>query len=273
MTPQPQGIFEQSENGDGNKFLTKCGALIVLMKTFDNTNTITTDKAKIPGWKRTLDIGLIFISLPLLVPLVIAVAVIIRLVSKGPILFKQERIGYGGQKFLFFKFRTMYIGADSVSHEGHLCQLIHSGTPMMKMDSQGDSRIIPFGIFLRATGLDELPQLINVLRGEMSIVGPRPCLPYEFKLYRPWQRERFNAAPGLTGLWQVSGKNNRTFSEMIELDIEYSRHFNFLLDLEIIFKTIPVLLGQLLETRKKNSVPQKIVAKPKTIFSVRATNH
>lgn len=228
--------------------------------------------AKTPCWKRVLDISLIVLVLPLLLPLATIITAIIWLVSEGPIFFKQERIGRGGQKFLCFKFRTMFIGAQSVSHEGHLRRLIQSDAPMTKMDMRGDSRIIPLGVFLRASGLDELPQLINVLRGEMSIVGPRPCLPYEFQHYLPWQRERFNAAPGLTGLWQVSGKNKTTFSEMIRFDIEYSRRCNLLLDLEIIFKTIPVLLAQVLDSKKK-AAPKTIAVEPEAIFSAHAANH
>jgi lipopolysaccharide/colanic/teichoic acid biosynthesis glycosyltransferase len=225
------------------------------------------------SWKRALDIGLIVVALPLLIPLGLAIAAIIRLVSKGPIFYKQQRIGLGGQKFLCFKFRTMSIGADTVSHEGHLRNLIQSDSPMTKMDSHGDSRIIPLGVFIRALGLDELPQLINVVRGEMSIVGPRPCLPYEFELYLPWQRERCNAAPGLTGLWQVSGKNKTTFSKMIRLDIEYSRRCNLLLDLGIIFRTIPVLLSQASSAQKKRiSSPKAITVESENIFPAHAAN-
>jgi lipopolysaccharide/colanic/teichoic acid biosynthesis glycosyltransferase len=235
------------------------------------------DKTSIPCWKRMLDVGIVILALPLLVPLALALVAIIRLVSKGPILFKQERIGQGGKKFLCFKFRTMFVGAGSLTHEGHLRQLIHSDAPMTKMDDHGDSRIIPFGVFLRATGLDELPQLINVVKGEMSIVGPRPCLPYEFEQYLPSQRERCNAAPGLTGLWQVSGKNATTFSEMVRLDIEYFRRCSLGLDLQIISKTIPVLLGQVLKARKKANPVRKTIAvkpvEPETIFRTRIINH
>ena len=239
------------------------------MKMLNNTNP---DKARIPAWKRAVDIGLIVLALPLLVWVVVVIVALIRLVSKGPIFFKQERIGQNGKKFLCFKFRTMRVGSDSVLHEGHLLRLIQSDAPMTKMDARGDSRIIPLGVFLRATGLDELPQLINVWRGEMSIVGPRPCLPYEFKHYLPWQRERFNVAPGLTGLWQVSGKNKTTFSEMVRLDIEYSRRCSFLLDAEIIFKTIPVLLTQASDVSKKQPLPKEMAVESKTIFPAHATN-
>lgn len=198
----------------------------------------------------------------------LGIGAIIRLVSKGPVLFKQERIGLGGRKFLCYKFRTMFTGTNSGSHEGHLRHLIESNSPMTKLDTGGDKRIIPFGVFLRATGLDELPQLINVLLGDMSIVGPRPCLPYEFQYYRPDQYERFSVVPGLTGLWQVSGKNRTTFKEMIRLDAEYSRRRNLALDLEIIFKTVPTLLTQVMDTREKKNRPQAL--EEETILSARA---
>ena len=185
------------------------------------------------------------------------IALIIRMVSAGPVLFKQERIGYLGGRFLCYKFRTMFVNADTGIHRGHLNQLMNSDAPMMKMDSKGDPRIIPFGRLLRASGLDELPQLINVLIGDMSLVGPRPCVSYEYENYLPWQRERFNALPGLTGLWQVSGKNRTTFTEMMELDIKYARTRTLWLDLKIIFKTVPALVIQMWDTRvKKNSRQQ-----------------
>jgi len=192
---------------------------------------------------------LVVVALPLLLPLMMLIALIIRMVSAGPVLFKQERIGYLGGRFLCYKFRTMFVNADTGIHQGHLNQLMNSDVPMMKMDSQGDPRIIPFGRLLRSSGLDELPQLINVLFGDMSLVGPRPCVSYEYEKYLPWQRERFNTLPGLTGLWQVSGKNRTTFTEMIQLDIQYARSRTLWLDLKIILKTIPALMIQMWETR------------------------
>jgi len=206
---------------------------------------------EIPRWKRTLDVVFILLILPFVLPLAILVAVLIRMVSDGPVLFRQERVGYLGQKFMCFKFRTMFVGAETTSHQGHLQHLMKSDTPMVKLDARGDSRIIPFGLLLRSSGLDELPQLINVLRGEMSMVGPRPCLPYERDNYLPWQRERFNTLPGLTGLWQVSGKNQTTFVEMMQLDISYSREKTLWLDLMIILKTVPAILGQALYAWKR----------------------
>jgi lipopolysaccharide/colanic/teichoic acid biosynthesis glycosyltransferase len=217
-------------------------------------------------WKRTLDIFLILLSLPLLIPLALFVALLIRSGSRGPILFMQERVGYRGKRFMCFKFRTMYVDADTTTHQGHLQNLMNSNTPMMKMDSKGDPRIIPFGLLLRASGLDELPQLINVLRGEMSLVGPRPCLPYEYEKYLPWQKERFGTLPGLTGLWQVSGKNKTTFVEMIQLDIKYAKNKTLWWDLKIILMTVPALIVQLLEARLVKKASFRPVH-PKTNYS------
>jgi lipopolysaccharide/colanic/teichoic acid biosynthesis glycosyltransferase len=206
---------------------------------------------QIPRWKRILDIILVVLSLPLVLPLTFLIVLVIRLVSEGPVLFRQERIGYLGRRFLCFKFRTMVVGADTRVHQGHLEQLMQSDQPMVKMDLQGDPRLIRFGLLIRSSGLDELPQIINVLKGEMSLVGPRPCVPYEYERYSPPQRERFNTLPGLTGLWQVSGKNRTTFAEMVRLDIDYVRKKSLWLDIGIILRTIPALVGQMLDTRHR----------------------
>jgi hypothetical protein len=134
---------------------------------------------------------------------------------------------------------------------------------------RGDPRIIPFGVFLRASGLDELPQLINVLRGEMSLVGPRPCLPYEYDKYLPWQKERFGTVPGLTGLWQVSGKNKTTFVEMIQLDIKYAKNKTLWWDLKIILMTIPALVIQMLETRQARKASSRPSSPENQLFQSR----
>jgi exopolysaccharide production protein ExoY len=210
----------------------------------------------LPGWKRALDFAIILVALPLILPLGLVLTAIIRLSSKGPVLFQQRRVGYRGKTFMCLKFRTMHCGAETLSHKGHLQHLMQSDAPMIKMDSSGDSRIIPFGRWIRASGLDELPQLLNVLIGEMSIVGPRPCVPYEAESYLPWQRERFDALPGLTGLWQVSGKNRTTFTQMMQFDIEYARTKNLWLDLKIIFLTPWALLVQLLDLRRQTKTPR-----------------
>ncbi|MBK9991680.1 MAG: sugar transferase [Verrucomicrobia bacterium] len=181
--------------------------------------------------------------------MVTIIALITKVSSPGPVLFKQTRIGLRGQQFLCFKFRTMKMNAETVSHQAYLAQLIGSNAPMVKMDAKKDARLIPGGWLLRATGLDELPQIINVLRGEMSLVGPRPCIPYEYENYTIMQKRRFASVPGLTGLWQVSGKNKTTFSEMIHLDIRYAHTKSLWLDLKIMVMTGPALLHQVLETR------------------------
>jgi lipopolysaccharide/colanic/teichoic acid biosynthesis glycosyltransferase len=205
---------------------------------------------RVPKWKRFLDISLIVLAAPALLPVMIAVAILVRIVSEGPVLFRQERVGYLGQRFMCFKFRTMFVNSDTSIHQGHLNHLVDSDTPLVKMDTEGDPRIIPLGKLLRAAGLDELPQLLNVLRGEMSLVGPRPCLAYEYSKYQRWQKERFNTLPGLTGLWQVGGKNKTTFTEMICLDIRYARTRTIWLDLNILLKTFPAVLVQVLESRE-----------------------
>jgi lipopolysaccharide/colanic/teichoic acid biosynthesis glycosyltransferase len=191
-----------------------------------------------------LDISCLLIVTPLLLPLVLATVIIIKATSKGPLLFRQERIGFLGKKFTLLKFRTRRLGSDTGVHEAHVACIMDGNRPMTKLDARGDTRVIPFGRVLRSAGLDELPQLINVLRGEMSLVGPRPCLPCEYDRHLPWQKERFRTLPGLTGLWQVSGKNRTTFNEMIDLDIQYVRTQSPWLNLKIMLKTIPVLIAE-----------------------------
>jgi len=177
--------------------------------------------------QRGLDIVGSLLGLLVLSPLFLAVALMIKLVSPGTVFFKQVRIGRGGKPFLLWKFRTMRTNADTAIHQSHMADLIRSANgetaakPMAKLND--DPRIIPLGWILRGTCIDELPQLINVLRGEMSLVGPRPAIPYEVREYLPWQTRRLDTTPGLTGLWQVSGKSRLTFDEMVRLDIRYVR--------------------------------------------------
>lgn len=202
-----------------------------------------TARNPLPAWKRTLDILCILAVAPVLLPVMAATALMVRLTSRGPVLFRQERIGLYGQKFMCLKIRTMHVAAETKSHQAHLAALMTSDKPMTKLDLE-DERIIPLGMFLRATGLDELPQLLNVLRGEMSLVGPRPCLPYEHDKFMAADPRRFDSVPGLTGLWQVSGKNKTTFQQMVSLDVEYSQSLSLWLDLRILASTLPVLIGQ-----------------------------
>ena len=208
----------------------------------------------LPTWKRVFDLALVLIFLPALLILGAAVAFLVACGSPGPVFFRQRRVGYKGREFTCLKFRTMRVDAETTSHRDYFRQLMESDIPMTKLDARSDPRLVPLGTLLRATGLDELPQFLNIIRGEMSIVGPRPCIPYEYERYQPWQRQRSDAVPGLTGLWQVSGKNRTTFNEMIQFDIDYSKRLSPWLDLQIIFKTLPALCGQCsdLRARKRN---------------------
>ena len=196
-------------------------------------------------WKRPLDILGIVISLPIILPVVGVLVLWIRLVSRGPALFRQVRIGKDGKRFVLYKFRSMHLNAGTERHETHIQHLVQSDSPMTKLDLLCDSRLIPGGCIIRAAGLDELPQLFNVLRGEMSLVGPRPCLPQEYGFFSHKQRERFDALPGITGNWQVHGKNQSTFSEMNDLDIQYVRNSSLMHDLAIILRTPRTLVSQL----------------------------
>jgi lipopolysaccharide/colanic/teichoic acid biosynthesis glycosyltransferase len=180
-------------------------------------------------------------------PLMVLLMCFVKLASPGPAFYRQRRIGYRGEQFMIFKFRTMRVHAETRVHEEYLEKLIVNEAPMTKLDAL-DPRLIPGGRFLRAAGLDELPQVFNVIRGEMSLVGPRPCTVVEFQSYRPEQRDRVNAAPGITGYWQVNGKNKTTFKEMIAMDIFYANNMSLSLDLTIIFKTISVLVRQTIES-------------------------
>lgn len=203
----------------------------------------------IPLWKRAIDLTCCVLVLPLLVLCALVMTVVTKLLSPGPVIFRQERIGYLGRRFKIYKFRSMHVNVDVTNHEKHFKNLVGTNAPMVKLDTHGDAWLIPGGWILRASGLDELPQIINVLRGDMSLIGPRPCLPSEADLYLPWQRERFNTLPGLTGLWQVSGKNRTTFEEMVRLDIRYAQTRSFGLDVKILFLTFPALLQQIYDTR------------------------
>src|SRR6266576_1691776 len=208
-----------------------------------------TSVRRAPGWKSGLDITCILLSLPVWLPLMILLMLVTRIASPGPIFYRQERIGFGGRHFFIWKFRTMKLSAETQAHERHLEKLMQVDCPMTKLDAYGDLRLAPFGRILRASGLDELPQIFNVLCGEMSLVGPRPCTPNEFAHHEPWQRERVNGLPGLTGYWQVNGKNKTTFNEMIVMDLFYLKKLSILLDLKIMLKTCAVIAAQLGESR------------------------
>jgi lipopolysaccharide/colanic/teichoic acid biosynthesis glycosyltransferase len=208
----------------------------------------TNDVMSIPFWKRALDHTCIWLTLPAWLLVMAAIAAWIRFASPGPLLYRQERVGYKGRRFMILKFRTMHTNAETQTHEGYLAQLIQSDCPMTKLDCN-DDRVIRGARSIRALGLDELPQIFNVIRGDMSLVGPRPCTPQELRNYKPDQRERINAPPGLTGYWQVNGKNKTTFTQMIAMDLFYAKNMSLWLDLVILLRTFPAIAEQVLESR------------------------
>jgi len=195
--------------------------------------------------KRAIDIAGSLAALILLSPLLFAVAIAIKLTSKGPTLFKQTRVGQYGVRFTFLKFRSMYFGSDPQIHQDYVARLISGGGDGEQGDANGgfykikdDPRVTPLGKFLRKTSLDELPQLFNVLKGEMSLVGPRPPIPYEVEAYDIWHRRRFlEVKPGITGLWQVKGRSRTKFEDMVRLDLEYARTWSLGLDFKILLET------------------------------------
>jgi exopolysaccharide biosynthesis polyprenyl glycosylphosphotransferase len=195
--------------------------------------------------KRAIDIAGSLTALILLSPLLFAVAIAIKLTSKGPTLFKQTRVGQYGGRFTFLKFRSMYFGNDPRIHQDYVARLISGGNDGKQGDANGgvykikdDPRITPVGKFLRKTSLDELPQFINVLKGEMSLVGPRPPIPYEVEVYDVWHRRRFlEVKPGITGLWQVKGRSRTKFEDMVRLDLQYARTWSLGLDFKILLET------------------------------------
>ncbi|HTZ87144.1 MAG TPA: sugar transferase [Solirubrobacteraceae bacterium] len=199
------------------------------------------------GVRRGLDILVAGGLLLLLAPLMLAIALLIRLESNGPAIFRQQRIGHRLRPFTILKFRTMRHEADTAPHREYVQSLITrpSGSePGRLYKLSVDDRVTKVGRFLRNWSLDELPQLLNVLLGHMALVGPRPVIPYEVELYPDSYLARFDVKPGVTGLWQVSGRNERTYSEMVNLDLEYAERASLLLDLSIIARTIPNVISR-----------------------------
>lgn len=204
----------------------------------------------IPLWKRMLDIVGSLVGIILFSPLLFLVAIGIRISSPGPIFFQQKRIGYKRKPFTLLKFRSMHAHADSEKHRKFMKEIFATGADRPNTKIENDDRIFPFGHFLRKTSIDELPQLFNVLKGEMSLVGPRPCLEYEAEEYLQWHTRRFHVLPGITGLWQVSGKNLLSFKQMIRLDIQYSKKISFWKDVSILLRTFPALVSIFFEKYK-----------------------
>lgn len=189
--------------------------------------------------KRLIDILLSLVGLVIVSPIMLIVAILIKLESSGPIIFSQKRVGLNGKEFNMLKFRSMVQNAEELKEK--LQKQNEMSGPMFKMKE--DPRVTKVGRFIRKTSIDELPQLINVLKGEMSLVGPRPSLPKEVAKFEPWMLERLNVKPGLTCYWQVSGRNNIDFEDWMKLDIKYVKDRNLVLDIKLIFKTFFVLFG------------------------------
>jgi lipopolysaccharide/colanic/teichoic acid biosynthesis glycosyltransferase len=242
----------------------------------------TTEVERVPGWdaglasvpiaptrpgyrlaKRALDLAGAGIGLVVTSPVMLGVALAIRTQSKGPVLFRQQRIGLGGRPFKLYKFRTMHATADEDAHRRYVRTLIRGEAPADPASAEGpiatdeatngatwvpietDPRVTGVGRLLRRTHLDELPQLLNVLRGEMSLVGPRPPIPYEVELYEPWHLRRLSVLPGLTGLWQVRAWGKLSFDEGVALDLEYIEQRSFMGDIGIILRTFwQILTGR-----------------------------
>jgi lipopolysaccharide/colanic/teichoic acid biosynthesis glycosyltransferase len=198
---------------------------------------------------RAVDVVVAGLALAVLAPVMAFIAAVVAYTSRGPALFKQVRLGEYGRPFVMYKFRTMYVDSDDRLHREYVRWLLQepaasAGGAEGLYKLVDDPRITPVGRWLRTTSLDELPQLLNVLRGEMSLVGPRPVLPWEAELFSPRHHKRFLVRPGLTGLWQTSGRNRLTMTQALDLDVQYVEEQCLRLDLAILLRTIPVVLGR-----------------------------
>jgi lipopolysaccharide/colanic/teichoic acid biosynthesis glycosyltransferase len=207
------------------------------------------EQARLPArWepvaRRAVDLAVVGIALLMLVIPMLLIAMAIRLGTPGPALYRQQRLGRGGRPFTMYKFRTMRVGGSDAQHRELIARELRGEDTSVggswKIDS--DPRVTRVGSLLRRTSIDELPQLINVLRGQMSLVGPRPCLDWEAEMFPAKFAERFDVPPGLTGLWQVSGRSTMGTLEMLELDLAYVRSWSFWTDLGILLRTVPTLL-------------------------------
>jgi lipopolysaccharide/colanic/teichoic acid biosynthesis glycosyltransferase len=198
--------------------------------------------------KRLVDLLLSLALIVMISPLLLLLWCLVRLTSSGPAFFRQERVGRNMRSFTMLKLRTMYVGNHDEIHRNYVTHLLSADEPTAAGDHglfklEQDPRVTPLGAWLRRTSLDELPQLFNVLRGEMSLVGPRPVLPWEAELFEERYRRRFLVKPGISGLWQVSGRSRLTMREALELDIEYANRQSLALDLSIILRTVPAIFG------------------------------
>ena len=231
----PDDLFESLANGT---------ATLPAFQPFLVSDATTSARGTY-AMKRSMDIAGSLIAICLLWPLMLVVAAVIAFTSRGPIVFKQTRLGKGGVPFTFYKFRSMTVNGDDGIHREFVANHIKGeptdATPEYKLKS--DPRVTSIGRLILKTSIDELPQFFNVLKGEMSLVGPRPCIPYEATHYQPWHLRRIlSAKPGITGLWQVEGRSKVSFSEMVRMDVRYIKDCSFALDFKLLFKTILVVL-------------------------------
>lgn len=225
---------------------------VVLPVQDDEPLRLRVGNCEYPLWqcllKRAVDILACAAVFVVFAPLFIFLALAVRLTSRGPVLFRQVRLGRDGKPFTFYKFRSMHDNNDDGTHRDFARDFISgdmsdgNGGERTVFKMVGDPRITPIGRFLRRSSLDELPQFWNVLKGEMSLVGPRPPISYELEHYQDWHKDRLKVKPGLTGLWQVSGRSTVGFDEMVMLDLYYIGHWNLKLDLKIMARTLPVMV-------------------------------
>lgn len=213
---------------------------------YPDVKNVENSKRLVLGVKRSIDVVGSALLMILCIPLCAAIAIAIKMTSKGPVFFRQQRVGQFGRRFTFFKFRSMYVDSDHAEHEAYVTRLIAGNAERISLSGRAeavfklanDRRITPVGKLLRRSSLDELPQFLNVLRGDMSLVGPRPPVPYELAAYETWHRRRLLLVkPGITGLWQVEGRNRIPFDQMVRLDLHYATSWTPLMDLKILMRT------------------------------------
>ncbi|MCC7429702.1 sugar transferase [bacterium] len=262
----PDEIFitiNSISHGDLLELIQKCNRTRLPVSVFSSHITVVSDKVSNAEYKelegltlkrtnlyqasraikRIVDVIGASLIVLLLLPVFSIFAIAIKLTSKGPIFYKTKVIGEGGKPFEWYKFRTMYVNNDNSQHKKFVEQLIKDGKAKNgQAKIKNDPRITSIGRFLRKFSLDEFPQLLNVIKGQMSLIGPRPCLPWEYELYDEWHKRRFQAIPGMTGLWQVSGRSEVGFNDMVILDIYYIENFSLWLDLKIFLKTAGVVI-------------------------------
>lgn len=216
------------------------GAFVSVSEDADRHDFEVSESLMYRASKRVFDLVLASVALVLLLPIIPLIAVMIKLDSPGPVLFRQDRVGKNGRPFKFYKFRSMR--SDAEEQQKNVEALNEVDGPVFKVRS--DPRITSVGKFLRRSSLDEIPQVFNVFRGDMSIVGPRPPLPSEVQRYQPWQRKRLEVTPGITCLWQISGRSHLSFNEWMRLDLEYLRQRSLRTDALILLKTIPAVIAR-----------------------------